>query len=116
MRGDWTATTSRTVDLGYDQLLVLESRPGLRVRVLFGNMWLTEEGTAQDVFAGSGEEVALKAHGRAVIESLGTARVQVVEPSAVSPFVRLAAWVLALRALIRPAQWLQTFAPRKGNA
>jgi hypothetical protein len=79
MRGEWTAATSRTVDLGYEQLLVLEGRPGMKVRVLYGNLWLTEEGTAQDVFAGSGAEVALKSRGRAVIEGLGEARVQVVE-------------------------------------
>jgi hypothetical protein len=79
MRGEWTAATSRTVDLGYEQLLVLEGRPGMKVRVLYGNLWLTEEGTAQDVFAGSGAELALKSRGRAVIEGLGEARVQVVE-------------------------------------
>jgi hypothetical protein len=79
MRGEWTAGTSRTVDLGYEQLLVLEGRPGMKVRVLYGNLWLTEEGTAQDVFAGSGAELALKARGRAVIEGLGEARVQVVD-------------------------------------
>ncbi len=79
MRGEWTAGTSRTVDLGYEQLLVLEGRPGRKVRVLYGNLWLTEEGTSQDVFAGSGAELALKSRGRAVIEGLGEARVQVVE-------------------------------------
>jgi hypothetical protein len=91
MKGDWSAATTRTVDLGYDQLLVLEAaRPGTRVRVLYGNMWLTEEGTAQDVFAGSGAEVQLKSRGRAVVEGLGAARVQVIEPRSASPLTRLA--------------------------
>lgn len=81
MRGEWTPTTTRTIDLGYEQLLVLESRPGVRVRVLYGNLWLTEEGRADDVFAASGAEVALKSRGRAVIEGLGMARVQLVEPA-----------------------------------
>jgi hypothetical protein len=88
MRGQWQADTARTIDLGYDQLLVLQSRPGTRVRVLYGSMWLTEEGTAQDVFAGSGDEVALKARGRAVIEGMGVARVQVIEPSRSVQFMR----------------------------
>jgi hypothetical protein len=100
MRGEWTAATTRTVDLGYDQLLVLESRPGMKVRVLYGNLWLTEEGAMQDVFAGSGTEVALKAHGRAVIEGLGTARVEVVEPRGPAVFAQLARWI-DLRSLYR---------------
>lgn len=90
MKGEWSAATTRTVDLGYDQLLVLEAaRPGTRVRVLYGHMWLTEEGTAQDVFAGSGAEVQLKSRGRAVVEGLGVARVQVIEPRRARPFARL---------------------------
>jgi len=80
MRGDWTAATTRTVDLGYDQLLVIEPRPGTRVRVLYGNLWLTEEGASQDVFAGSGAELSLRASGRAIIEGLDRVRVQIVEP------------------------------------
>lgn len=76
----WGPTTVRTVDLGYDQLLVLQGRPGTRVRVLYGNAWLTEEGCAQDIFAGSGGEVALHGGGRTVVEGLGVARVQVIEP------------------------------------
>ena len=81
MWNEWGPTTTRTVDLGYDQLLVLEPRPGTRVRVLYGNMWLTEEGCAQDVFAASGDEVVLKSDGTAVIEGLGVARVQVIQRS-----------------------------------
>lgn len=75
----WGSTTVRTVDLGYDQLLVLRGRPGTRVRVLYGHVWLTEEGCAQDIFTGSGGEVALHGGGRAVVEGLGVARVQVIE-------------------------------------
>jgi hypothetical protein len=79
MRDDWQ--TSRTVDLDYDQLMVLEDRPGTRVRVLYGQLWLTEEGRAQDLFIGSGGEVALRGRGRAVLEGLGRARVQLLSPS-----------------------------------
>jgi hypothetical protein len=93
MFGEWGPSVSRTVDLGYDQLLVLEGRRGTRVRVLYGSLWLTEEGTSQDVFAGSGDEVALKARGRAVIEGLGVARVQVIEPGRSGQFMR---WLRSL--------------------
>jgi hypothetical protein len=76
----WTHTTTRTIDLGYEQLLTFVGRPGTRVRVLFGSMWLTEEGCAQDVFVCCGDEVLLKSGGLSVIEGLGAARVQVIEP------------------------------------
>lgn len=78
MRCEWQ--TSRTVDLDYGQLLVVEGAPGTRVRVLYGALWLTEEGHAQDVFAGSGGEVALHGRGRAVLEGLGRARLQLLSP------------------------------------
>ncbi|HEU0202801.1 MAG TPA: DUF2917 domain-containing protein [Burkholderiaceae bacterium] len=73
-------TIVRTVDLGYDQLLMLHGEPGTRVRVLFGGVWLTEEGAVQDVFAAAGEEVALRTRKGALLEALRPARVQVIEP------------------------------------
>ncbi len=76
---DWGPTLTRTVDLGYEQMLLLESHPHTRVKVIYGGVWLTEEGSPRDVFAGSGDEVALKSHGLAVVEGLGYARVQVTE-------------------------------------
>lgn len=79
---DWGPTLVRTIDLGYEQMLLLESRPQTRVKVIYGGVWLTEEGLAQDVFAGSGDEVALKSRGLAVVEGLGYARVQVMEAPA----------------------------------
>jgi Protein of unknown function (DUF2917) len=103
MRGEWGPMLTRTVDLGYDQLLVLEARPGMRVRVLYGNMWLTEEGFAQDVFAGSGDEVALKSRGLAVVEGLGLARVQVIEPQRGRLWRRVQAAAQALAVRLRSA-------------
>jgi hypothetical protein len=109
MRGEWKATTSRTVDLGYDQLLVLQSQPGTRVRVLYGHLWLTEEGRGQDVFAGSGAELALKARGRTVIEGLDRARVEIIEPAATKRLAWLGQaapwrqWLRRLRELPRAA-------------
>jgi hypothetical protein len=112
MSGEWGPATSRTVDLGYDQLLVLESRRGTKVRVLYGSLWLTEEGTAQDVFAGSGDEVALKARGRAVIEGLGVARVQVIEPTRSAKFRRWLRSVTRRIAARRPAWPAGVVTPR----
>jgi hypothetical protein len=77
---DWGPTLIRTVDLGYEQMLLLESHPRTRIKVIYGGVWLTEEGQVQDVFAASGDEVALKSRGLAVVEGLGYARVQVMEP------------------------------------
>lgn len=100
---DWGPMTVRTVDLGYEQMLLLESRPRTRVKVIYGGIWLTEEGLAQDVFAASGEEVALKSRGLAVVEGLGYARVQVMEsPSAWSKVG--AAW---RRAAVELSGWLR---------
>src|SRR5262252_2093442 len=88
---DWARTTTRTIDLGYEQLLTFVGRPGTRVRGLFGSMWLTEEGYDQDVFVCCGDEVLLKSGGLSVIEGLGAARVQVIEPSKRSVLAAIAA-------------------------
>ena len=77
---DWGPTLVRTVDLGYEQMLVLESHPRTRIKVIYGGVWLTEEGRPQDVFAASGDEVALQSRGLALVEGLGYARVEVMEP------------------------------------
>lgn len=82
MTGEWGPTTVRTVDLGHEQMLLLEGRPGTRVKVIFGGVWLTEYGRPDDVFAFSGEEVALRRRRRALLESLGASRIEVAEPGA----------------------------------
>lgn len=76
---DWGPTLTRTIDLGYEQMLLLESNPRTRIKVIYGGIWLTEEGLPLDVFASSGDEVALHERGLAVVEGLGYARVQVME-------------------------------------
>ena len=107
---DWGPTLTRTVDLGYEQMLVLESQPRTRIKVIYGGIWLTEENLTQDVFASSGEEVALKSRGLAVVEGLGYARVQVMEPPAGwrdwagttrSALVSMTSWVRRLPTLLR---------------
>jgi hypothetical protein len=82
--------TSRTVDLGYEQLLLLEGRPGTRVKVIFGGVWLTEEGGAGDVFAHTGDEVAVRSRRLSILEGLGTTRLEVIEPAARRRFKALA--------------------------
>lgn len=69
----------RTLDLPGGSLLPFTSVPGERLRILYGRVWLTEEGIARDAFLASGDEVSLDSRGLAVIEALGPARVQLVE-------------------------------------
>ena len=45
----------RTIDLGGQQLSVFVGRPGERVRVLFGAIWLTQEGETGDVVLRRGQ-------------------------------------------------------------
>jgi hypothetical protein len=86
---DWGPTTVKTFDLGYDQVLLLESHPHRRMRVLHGGVWLTEEGRTEDVFALSGEEVALHARHAALIEALGPTRVEIIDNVEVSALKRV---------------------------
>lgn len=79
--------------------------PGERVRVLYGRVWLTEEGGRRDAFLASGEEVRLDRPGLAVVEALGPARIELIEPLAGPSPLRQAAeqasrWVAGL---LRPA-------------
>ena len=72
-------STLRTLDLPGGSLVPFASIPGERVRVLYGRVWLTEEGDARDAFLASGEEVSLAGRGVAVIEALGPARIELIE-------------------------------------
>lgn len=100
----WEPQVVRTVDLGYEQLLVLESQRGAAIRVLHGGVWLTQEGLARDIFAERGAELPLDGEGRVVVEGLGAARVQLIDAvdfSALRKWLRDAAYriVNALRAV-----------------
>jgi hypothetical protein len=75
-----SSETIGTIDLDHEQLLVLQDRSGTRVRVLSGGVWLTEEGEPDDRFAWCGEELLLNARGRAVVEGMGRARIEVLQP------------------------------------
>lgn len=74
----------RTLDLPGGTLVPFPSVPGERVRILYGRIWLTEEGSTRDAFLASGEEVALGTRGLAVIEALGPTRIQLIESAGVS--------------------------------
>ena len=67
----------RTIDLGYDQLMVFDGGRGERVRVLFGATWLTQEGEPADAVLNPGAELVLH-DGRTLIEALEPTRVQIL--------------------------------------
>lgn len=75
-----SATVCRTLDLPSGSVMPLHIAPGGQVRTLYGRVWLTEEGSPDDVFLAGGEEVRLVTRGVAVIEALGPTRIQLVEP------------------------------------
>lgn len=105
MTGEWGTMTTRTIDLDHEQLLQLHGRRGTRVKVIYGGVWLTEEGEPNDVFATSGDEVLLHARRQALLEGLGSARIEVIEPAGgrLRALVRRAAD--AARRLVRTPAW-----------
>ena len=40
MSDSWQLTTTRTIDLGYEQMLILEGMSGAGVKVIFRGVWL----------------------------------------------------------------------------
>ncbi len=71
----------RTHELEHQQLLVLADRPGTRIKVLSGGVWLTEEGQPEDHFAQPGQELRLTHRGRAIVEGIGRTRLQLIQPA-----------------------------------
>jgi Protein of unknown function (DUF2917) len=57
-------------------LLSLESVPGLRISVMSGRVWLTEELDADDHFIGAGRHHTVVGSGRVVLEVDGPAAVR----------------------------------------
>ncbi len=85
--------TIRTVNLGYEQMLVIDAGDGTRMRVLHGATWLTGEGEPDDLVLSAGQDRQLR-RGRAVIEALQPASVELIEPAGPGPLRR---WQLAWR-------------------
>ncbi len=91
-------STLRTLDLPGGGLVPFASIPGGRVRILYGRVWLTEEGDTRDAFLASGEEVDLAGRGLALIEALGPARIELIEEVRGPSVIARAAAALAGRA------------------
>ncbi len=72
----------QTIDLGYDQMLVLREQRGAKVRVLYGGIWLTEEGEPADRFLTGGEAAQVDRDGATVIEALAPTRLELLRPAA----------------------------------
>ena len=107
-------STLRTLDLPSGSLVPFASIQGERVRVLYGRVWLTEEGDARDAFLGSGEEVSLAGRGVAVIEALGPARIELIEEVRAPSLIARAA-ARAGRAMTQLRRWtLQSPGPVRG--
>src|SRR4029453_2725031 len=99
---DWGPTLTRTVDLGYEQMLILESRPRTRIKVIYGGVWLTEEGLPDDVFASSGDAPD-RAHRAGIVHrDLKPGNVMLVTSRGASePTVKLLDFGLASRTMTR---------------
>lgn len=100
-----SASVFRTLDLPGGSLVPFTSIPGERVRILYGRVWLTEEGCVRDAFLASGEEVSLASRGLAVIEALGPARIQLIEDVGGPSLVTRAAVSLYCRAAGALRRW-----------
>lgn len=72
-----TTLSPRTIELGGDQLMVLDGGRGERVRVLCGTTWLTQEGDMGDALLGRGAELVLH-DGRTLIQALEPTRLQIL--------------------------------------
>ena len=99
------ASTLRTLDLPGGSLVPFTSIPGGRIRILYGRVWLTEEGDARDAFLGSGEEASLAGRGVAVVEALGPARIELIEEVRGASLIARAATVQAGRAMALLKRW-----------
>ncbi len=71
------ASRIRTIDLGYEQMMIFDDGRGERVRVLYGATWLTQEGDGQDTVLRPGAERAL-GDGRTLVAALEPTRLQVL--------------------------------------
>jgi hypothetical protein len=93
-------SVARIVDLHGGQTLVLDAAPGTRVRVVVGDIWLTQEGELDDSFLRGGESMTLDASPRTVIESFGLTRLEIHAPVAVPAW---RAWMPGLRQRVAAA-------------
>ena len=80
MNGAQHDIVRRAIHLDHQQMLFLEGRPGRRIKVVYGGAWLSAGNDLRDHFACAGDEVALRSHGRSIIESIGRTGIELTEP------------------------------------
>lgn len=97
------ATVFKTIDLPGGTLIPFPAVPGERLRILYGRVWLTEEGNVDDAFLGQGEEVSLHGGGLAVLEALNPARIEWIKPACSGGSIG----ALARRMLTAAREWLR---------
>jgi len=81
MKDTWQLTTTRTVDLGYEQLLILEGRPGTRVKVVFRGVVLGDDPEARGYVLNRDLRVGPRAKAESVTLVLGAARAAIDAPA-----------------------------------
>ena len=78
-------TSTCTINLDHEQLLILDAGRGTRVRVVYGGLWLTGEGDPDDYSPRSGDEVSLRGRGRLLVQAMGATRIELFEAIRCSP-------------------------------
>src|SRR5882724_8734451 len=76
-RGAAPPLSTRTVNLGHDQLLVFEDAARTHVRVIFGGVWLTHDDDRRDYLASAGDELMVDSKGRAILGALMATRLEI---------------------------------------
>jgi hypothetical protein len=80
MKDSWQLTATRTVDLGYEQLLILEGKPGTRVKVVFRGVLLSSDTDPRNYVLRRDQDPAPRAKPESVTVVLGAARVGITAP------------------------------------
>jgi len=69
--------TTHSVPLACEQLLVFKNAQHTRIKVVFGDVWLTCDDDNIDYLASSGQEITLAGKGRAVLAALAATRLEI---------------------------------------
>jgi Protein of unknown function (DUF2917) len=64
------------------RLVRLPGARGHRIVSLSGDVWITEEGSTEDIILRAGEAITLRAPGTALVMALGSADIEVIPPVA----------------------------------
>jgi len=76
-RGTAPTLSTRTINLGHDQLLVFEDAARTHVEVIFGGVWLTHDDDRRDYLASAGDELMVEGRGRSILGALTTTRLEI---------------------------------------